>query len=365
MTIEEQVPLAPRTTFRIGGAARYLITATNVGEVEGALAFATQHSVPLFVLGGGSNILVADDGFSGVVLQLDMREVVITEEATAALVTVGAGVVWDAFVAECVQHDHAGLEALSGIPGTVGGAVVANAGAYGAEVSDVCVRVQVLDRTDLSRGVHWLEASSCRFSYHDSLFSQEPDRYVILAATFRLATGATPNFSYRDNRFNFTDVLKQESLPETFAGLRQAVLTIREHKGVLEHCYRSAGSFFHMPRVAEAVYVKIMNSAHALDPEKEIRLRPWAWPQTDGTYKIAPGFLLEYTPFQKGYVRGAVGISPKHTLSIINLGGATAREVAQLAHDMQEAVEKMFHLRLEREVQYVGNVFDEKNKNIF
>ncbi len=138
------------------------------------------------------------------------------------------------------------------------------------------------------------------------------------------------------------------------------MLSIREQKGVLEHCYQSAGSFFHMPRVSGEQYLHLMNTAISLDAEKEERLRPWAWLQTDGTYKVAPGFLLEYTPFQKGYVRGAVGISPKHTLSIINLDNATAREVAGLAHDMRDAVQKVFALALEREVQYVGMIEEEE-----
>ncbi len=360
MNIQEQVPLAPRTTFKIGGAARYFITATSIEDVREALTFAAERSLPVCVLGGGSNMLIADEGFKGLVLVVDLREMAVSTEPSFVQITAGAGVVWDAFVAECVRNNHSGLEALSGIPGTVGGAVVANVGAYGAQLSDVCTRVQVLDRTDLARGAYWLEAAACGFSYHDSLFSQESERYVVLAATFRLATSALPDFSYRDNRFNFTDVLTREALPETFEGLRRAVLLIREQKGVLEHCYRSAGSFFHMPKVSEEVYLHVLNTAERLDSEKELQKRPWAWRQTDGTYKIAPGFLLEYTPFQKGYVRGAVGISPKHTLSIINRGGATAGEVAQLAQEMHDAVEKIFTIRLEREVQYVGEVSNKK-----
>lgn len=360
MIFAEQVPLAPLTTFKIGGPARYFATAASVSDIHEVLSFADERKLEVFVLGGGSNVLIADEGFPGLVLALDLQEVTLEQDTAGVRVTVGASVSWDAFIAERVAQQHSGLEALSGIPGTVGGAVVANAGAYGAQLSDVCIAVQVLDRQDIAKGPYWMQTPDCNFSYHDSIFSQQPERYVVLGATFRLAAGATPDFSYRDNRFNFTDVMKRESLPETFAGLRQAVLTIREQKGVLEHCYRSAGSFFHMPKVSSADYVRLMNTAITLDTEKETRLRPWAWLQTDGSYKVAPGFLLEYTPFQKGYVRGAVGISPKHTLSIINCGGATAYEVATLAHDMQVAVKKLFDISLEREVQYVGAVENKK-----
>lgn len=356
MTVREHVPLAPLTTLKIGGPARYFIEVHTEAELEDAIAYARERVLPIFVLGGGSNILVADEGFPGVVIALRFLRIESLPHEGGVRVTVGAGVAWDAFVAQMVTDGNAGLEALSGIPGTVGGAVVANAGAYGTECADCFVSARVLDLNNLAQGVQTVVRDACAFSYHDSLFSQQPGRYVILDAKFQLATGGLPDFSYRDNRFNFTDVMAAEQLPHTFAGLRSAVLTIRERKGVLEHCYQSAGSFFHMPKVSAAVYAHIREVAEKLDAAKEEEKRPWAWLQTDGSYKVAPGFLLEYTPFQKGYVRGAVGISPKHTLSIINLGAATASEVATLARDMHDAVRDLFGLALEREVQYVGNV---------
>ncbi len=356
MIVQENVPLAPRSTFKIGGPARFFITATTVEEIQEALAYARERALPVYVLGGGSNVLISDDGFPGVVVSPQLVDVHIEEQGSVVQVTAGAGVVWDAFISDMVERGCAGLEALSGIPGTVGGAVVANAGAYGTQCSDVFMSARVLDLSDPSGGARTFGVEQCNFSYHDSIFSAQPGRYLILDTTFQLARESVPDFSYRDNRFNFTDVLAAEQLPHTFAGLRAAVLSIREKKGVLEHCYQSAGSFFHMPYVSKEQHTHIEAVAQSLDADKEERLRPWAWQQTDGSYKLAPGFLLEYTPFHKGFVRGAVGISPQHTLSIINLGGARASEVAALARDMHDAVAALFSISLEREVTYVGEI---------
>lgn len=358
MKIEEQIPLAPHTTFKIGGPARYYVSVGNLDELREALAFARARTLPIFILGGGSNIVIADEGFDGLVIvpKFGAVEVKSTADDAVALVTAGAGVAWDAFIADMVEKGLHGLESLSGVPGTVGGAVVANAGAYGTELADTFVEARVIDLRDENHEIMTFDRQACRFSYHDSFFSQEPGRYLILDVTIQLTRGGDPDFAYRDNRFNFTDVMKAEDLPHTYAGLRSAVLLIREKKGVLEHCYQSAGSFFHMPYVSPDEYAQITKVAQEIDASKEERLRPWAWEQTDGRYKVAPGFLLEYTPFQKGYVRGAVGISPNHTLSIINLGDATARDVAILARDMHDEVQNIFNISLEREVQYVGNV---------
>ncbi len=362
MEIKEHVSLAPLTTFHIGGEARYFAVAQSVEDVTQALAFVREHDLAFFILGGGSNILVADEGFSGLVLQPELLGMLCEDRGDSVVVTIGAGVSLDEFVAQMVERGYAGLESLSGIPGTVGGAVVANAGAYGAACSDVLVSVQVIDLQNPLGGVQTFKNNDCNFSYHDSLFGQQSGRYLILDATFDLAPQGTPDFSYRDNRFNFNDILAAEHLPQTLAGLRSAVLSIREKKGSLEKCYKSAGSFFHMPVISAKAYARILTQAQELDSAKEERSRPWAWEQTRGDYKIAPGFLLEYTQFIKGYTRGAVGISPRHTLSIINLGGAQATDVAGLALDMQKEVEKLFGLRLEREVEYVGDVEHIKNK---
>lgn len=354
--LQEQVPLAPLTMLGVGGAARFFVEARSLSEVIEALDFARAQALPIFILGGGSNIVVADDGFDGLVLAVRIPGIAMKERDTAVEVTVGAGVPWDEFVAWTVDRGFIGLECLSGIPGTVGGGVVANIGAYGAQCSDTFLQAEVLDCTDERHAVRVFKKEECDFSYHDSVFSHTDGRYLVLQATFVVPTSGTSRLSYRDNRFDLESLAKASGHEPTPADVRVAILQMRGAKGVLGSSYKSAGSFFHMPFVSEDVYARIEEKARALDALKEEKLRPWAWKQADGSYKLAPGFLLEYTEFQRGFVRGAVGISPKHTLSIINVAGAQARDIAQLANDMRDAVERTFGIRLEREVEYVGEV---------
>ena len=358
MNVQERVPLAPFTTFGVGGVARFFIEARSREEVREALAFAHAHALPLLVLGGGSNIVVSDDGFDGLVLALRVSGITTEARDDRIWATVGAGVVWDEFVVYTIEQELKGLECLSGVPGTVGGAVVANLCAYGAPASDTFVHAEVLDTREGSGAVKVIQKEACGFSYHDSMFGREPGRYVVVNATFALSRDPAATPSYRDNRFDMTRLTAALGHTPTQREVREAVLAMREEKGSLimdgRVSYKSAGSFFHMPFVSREQYTEVEKRARALDAEKEAHSHPWAWEQPDGSYKIAPGFLLEYTEFQKGYVRGGAGISPRHTLSIINVGGARAQDVVRLAQDMQDAVEKIFGIRLEREVEYVG-----------
>ncbi len=359
MNRQEHVPLAPFTTIGVGGAARFFVEARSIEDVTEALDFAREHAVPMHVLGGGSNVVFADSGFDGLVLLMRLPDITFEREGDSVSVTAGAGVVLDELVSWAIAHGFAGLECLSGIPGTVGGAVVANSGAYGAQCSDTFVSAEVIDTAGAAPVVRVFKKEECDFSYHDSVFAREPGRYVVLHATFLLRAGEASRPDYKDYRFNLAEqVPAGQEL--TLDAIRAAILDTREQKGALimpgRRSYKSAGSFFHMPYVSPEEYERVAAAARALDAEKEERLRPWAWEQPDGSYKLAPGFLLEYTEFQKGYARGAVGISPMHTLSIINVAGARALEIAQLARDMQDAVENIFGVRLEREVEYVGDV---------
>jgi len=355
--MKSDIPLALLTTFHVGGPARYYREAHTVEEVRSAIDFARREKLPLFVLGGGSNVVIADSGFDGLVLVPRMADISFEEREDQVLATVGAGAVWDEFVAQAAARGYAGIECLSGIPGTVGGAVVANLGAYGAQASDTFVSADVLDREDgEGSALRVFERDACKFSYHDSMFSHADGRYVVLGARFKLQKAGAAQFSYQGNRFDLTALTKALGHEPTQEEVRVAILKMRAEKGMLADIYLSAGSFFHLPFVSAEKYAETIAKAQQLDAEKEERLRPWAWKLSDGSYKIASGFLLEYTEFQRGYVRGPVGISPKHTLAIINRGGATAHEVAALARDMQRAVETTFGIRLEREVEYIGAV---------
>lgn len=360
MTIRENVELAPLTTLDVGGPARFFVEAQSAEEVVEALDFARAKSLPLFVLGGGSNIVVADTGFDGLVLALRIPGIAIDVQGDKAHLTVGAGVVWDELVAQTTERGLIGIECLSGIPGTVGGAVVANLGAYGAECSDTFVSAEVLVREEAGYVLKVFKKEECDFSYHDSLFSHDPGRYVVLRATFTLATSGTSRLSYRDNRFDLEKLAAESGREPTPSDVRTAILRMRREKGMVAGVYKSAGSFFHMAFVSKEKYAQVLEKARTLDAEKEETLRPWSWEQSDGSYKIAGGFLLEYTEFKKGYVRSGAGVSPKHTLSVINVGDARACDIDNLARSMQDAVEHMFGIQLIREVEYVGDVACEK-----
>lgn len=364
MKIQEYVSLAPLTTLGVGGEARFFTEVESIKDVTEALDFARSHTLSVFVLGGGSNIVIADDGFPGLVLALRIPSITVEARGAHVHVTAGAGVMWDEFVVYTIEQGLKGLECLSGVPGTVGGAVVANLGAYGAQASDTFLQAEVLDTQGASDKVQVIKKEECDFSYHDSMFSHSAGRYVVVRATFALSTDPAVNPSYRDNRFNMETLTKNLGHAPTPREVRDAVLTMREEKGSLimkdRLSYKSAGSFFHMPFVSSEQYEQVRETARALDTGKEEQLRPWAWEQPDGSYKVAPGFLLEYTEFKKGYVRGGAGISPKHTLSIINVADARAEDIAALACEMQSAVEKIFSIRLEREVEYVGEVEQSK-----
>lgn len=360
MNLQENVQLTQFTTLGVGGEARFFVEAQSVEEVEEALAFARANALPVFVLGGGSNIVIADSGFNGLVLAFRIQGITVEYSDKGAVVTVGAGVVWDDFVVWSIEKKLSGLECMSGVPGTVGGAIVANVGAYGAQVSDTFMHAEVLDTQDESKKVLVIKKEECDFSYHDSLFSRSGGRHIVVRATFLLSTDSTSVHSYKDNRFDMAGLSLQLGHKPTQQEVRDSVLNMREEKGSLimkdRVSFKSAGSFFHMPFVSAEKYAEVVQRAQELDAKKEEQLRPWAWKQSDGSYKLAPGFLLEYTKFQKGYVQGGAGISPRHTLSIINVGEARASEVAELARDMQSAVEKSFGIKLEREVEYVGDV---------
>ena len=360
MNLQEHVPLAPLTTLGVGGVARFFVEAKSVEDVIEALTFARTRSLPVFVLGGGSNIVIADNGFDGIVLAMRIHGITEEKQNGRALITVGSGVAWDDFVVWSIEHGFTGLECMSGVPGTVGGAVVANLGANGAQCSDAFIHAEVIDMQDESGTLKVIKKEECNFSYHDSMFGKTNGRYIVVRAMFAPSTYSADTPSYRDNRFDMSALAVKLGRKPTQEEVRKSVLAMREEKGSLimkdKISFKSAGSFFHMPFVSLEKHKQIEAHARELDVEKEERLRPWAWEQKDGSYKLAPGFLLEYTEFQKGYVRDQVGISPRHTLSIINVAHARAKDIARLALDMQRTVNQVFDIKLEREVKYIGDI---------
>jgi UDP-N-acetylmuramate dehydrogenase len=352
LLIRENAPLAPFTTLRIGGAARFFAEARSEDDLLVAFEFAERRQLPIFILGGGSNVLIADDGFPGLVARVALESVAWRNEGEKVLVTVGAGEDWDQLVAQCVERDLAGVECLSGIPGSVGGTPVQNVGAYGQEVSETIVSVRVFDR--LERRFVELSNAECQFSYRASLFNTTiRDRYVVLAVTYALKPHGDPALRYPDVKNFFADAAVKPSLRE----VRDAVRAIRVRKAMLitpdDPDCRSAGSFFKNPVVTLETFARIEAAAKEQGLLRADERAP-SFPASEGKVKVPAAWLIERAGFQKGYNRGRVGISSKHTLAIVNRGGATAREVIELAREIRERVSERFGVPLTPEPVFVG-----------
>jgi UDP-N-acetylmuramate dehydrogenase len=343
MQFLEDVPLAPYTTFQIGGPARWFAEAASEDDIAAGVAFARDRQLPLFVLGGGSNLLVSDAGFPGLVLHIALRGIASAQEHERPILSAAAGEDWDALVAHAVAADYAGVECLSGIPGTVGGTPVQNVGAYGQEVSQTIVTVRAFDRkttqfVDLS-------ASACGFSYRRSIFnSTHRERYVVSRVDYALNKNGPPNFVYADLARYFT---ARNVASPTLAEVRDAVRTIRQQKGMLivpgDADCRSAGSFFKNPIVP----VTVLDSL-AQDLGVEKKSIP-AYPARDGEVKLSAAWLIERAGYQKGYALGNAGISSRHTLALINRGGASAADVLALRDKVTDTIASRFAIHLEPE----------------
>ena len=349
MLLQENVPLAPLTTFRLGGPARFLVEAKSAGEIEEAVAFAHAKNLTPFVLGGGSNLLVADSGWPGLVLQIAIPGIERRsgEVDGKALFDVGAGELWDRFVSHAVLAQCAGVECLSGIPGSVGGTPVQNVGAYGQEVSETIKSVEVFDMKDGQ--VRELCPEACGFTYRSSIFNTtERGRFIILRVTYALTPGGDPRISYADLKRHFEG---RETLPN-LAETREAVRHIRALKGMLivpgDPDCQSAGSFFKNPVISPDQHEDLRQRAAV----KGLILP--SYPALEKSKKISAAWLVEHSGFARGYGFGHVGISSKHALAIVNRGGATAAEVLALKEQIEQRVEEIWGVRLEPEPVMIG-----------
>jgi UDP-N-acetylmuramate dehydrogenase len=347
MTIQEHIPLAPLTTLQVGGPARYLVEAASEDDVQEAVDFARAKALPLFVLGGGSNLLVADSGWPGVVLKIAIGGITQREGDGAVLFDAGAGVDWDQFVAQAVARDCAGVECLSGIPGSVGGTPVQNVGAYGQEVSETIESVRALDLK--ANRVVVLPEQACGFRYRISIFNTtERGRYIILRVTYLLTQGGTPSLKYADLQKHFA----APGSPPSLAQVRAAVRQIRQSKGMLivpgDADSRSAGSFFKNPVLSEAEF-------HDLARRAELKsLKIPSYPALDAQRKVSAAWLVEHSGFAKGFTLGAAAISRKHALALINAGSASAADMVRLKEEIRRGVEEAWGIVLEPEPVFVG-----------
>ncbi|MGH8892132.1 MAG: UDP-N-acetylmuramate dehydrogenase [Actinomycetes bacterium] len=332
------VPFAGLTTLRLGGPARRLVVAESEDEVLAAVRDADSAGEPLLVMGAGSNLVVADEGFDGTVLQVATAS---AEPAPASVVRLPAGREWDRAVAEAVQEGFAGVEALSGIPGLAGAAPIQNIGAYGQDVSQTVVGVRVLDRGD--GRVRALSPEQCEFAYRTSVFKGS-QRFVVLSVDLTLERsrlGAPVRYAELARHLG---VEVGERVPAV--DVRDAVLDLRRGKGMVidptDHDTWSAGSFFTNP---------------LLPGEEAQRLLPVdapRWPGTDGRVKASAAWLIERAGFTKGYGAGPVRLSTKHTLALTNRGGATTEELLALAREVRDGVRDRFGVTLVNEPVLVG-----------
>ncbi len=350
MLIEENQPLARFTTFGVGGPARWFVQAASEDEIVAAAAWAQERKVPLFVLGGGSNLLVSDAGFDGLVLRVGLRGAVRAEDSDhpgQMIYRVAAGEDWDSFVERAVRDRCAGIECLAGIPGTVGGTPVQNVGAYGQEVAAVIERVRVFDVKE--QAFEEFSAAECGFAYRRSRFnSTDRRRFIVTRVDYRLAAGGAPTLRYAELQ-RAIDTMQAGGAAPSLAEVAALVRRIRMSKGMLlvegDPDCRSAGSFFKNPVVTEEEAWQIAGAA-AKEPPR--------YPAEPGYVKLPAAWLIEQAGFPKGFAMGAAGISSRHTLALINRGGAKAIEILTLASEIRAAVEKLFGVSLEVEPVLVG-----------
>ncbi len=350
MNIQENIPLAPLTTFQVGGPARYFVSAGSEDAVREAIAHAAERRLPLFVLGGGSNLVVSDAGWPGLVVKIALSGVDIESEAGGMVFRAGAGESWDQLVALAVAKNCAGLECLSGIPGTVGGTPVQNVGAYGQEVSQTIARVRVLE---IANGkILELGNAACGFAYRTSIFNtSERGKFIVLKVEYRLTRGGRPTIEYADLKRFFNAAREREPALQQ---VRDAVRAIRQSKAMLlvegdDDCH-SAGSFFKNPLVTVAEADRIQALAQRRVPDKALP----RYPAQDRQVKLAAAWLVEQAGFHKGYSRGPVGISRKHSLAIVNRGGATAKDILALKDEVQTKVLELWGVQLQPEPVFVG-----------
>lgn len=341
------VHLAEHTTLRLGGPARRLVEAGTDDELIAAVREADAAGEPLLVLAGGSNVVIADDGFDGTVVLVCTEGIRVEADAcSGATVTAKAGEAWDAFVRRAIDETWVGVEALSGIPGSVGATPIQNVGAYGQEVAQTIASVRTFDRVE--RSYRTFAATDLAFGYRTSRLKREPGRYVVLEVTFQLAFGTlSAPIGYAELARRLGVALGERAPARD---VRDAVLALRRSKGMVldddDHDTWSAGSFFTNP---------ILNAEQAA-------ALPAAAPryaQADGTVKTSAAWLIDQAGFSRGFASRGVGVSSKHTLALTNRGSGTTEELLALARQIRLGVAQAFGVRLENEPVLVGCSLDQ------
>jgi UDP-N-acetylmuramate dehydrogenase len=351
-------PLSELTTLRLGGRPSRLVDATSEDELIALVRDADAAGEPLLVLGGASNVVVADAGFAGTVVRVATRGIEQLERSDGRVwLDVQAGEEWDALVALCVRSGVAGIEALSGIPGSVGATPIQNVGAYGQEVADVIVGVRALDR--ISGETHTLDVEECLFDYRSSVFKRDPDRWIVLRVSFAFEHGPL------SEPLRYAELARRLRIDEgaraPLADVRAAVLDLRRAKGMVldpdDPDTVSAGSFFTNPILREHAFAELARrAADRLGPA----VVPPAWPASHGRdVKTSAAWLIERAGFHRGHGDAAgIAISSKHPLALCNRGAGTTAQLVALAREIAGAVHDAFGVRLVPEPVFVGHSWE-------
>jgi len=340
LEIEREVPLAPLTSLELGGPAKYFVRAGDETTLVEALRWSADREMRSAILAGGSNLIVPDEGYEGLVVQMAIDALDFREGGT---VCAGAGVAWETVVDGAVARSWAGLECLSGIPGSAGATPIQNVGAYGAEVAKVIARVRVIRRDTLA--FDELAPEDCGFGYRDSLFKREPGRFIVSAVDFALRPNGPGTVRYAE--------LEKYTGPDaTLAEIRRTVRDLRRRKSMLiepgDPNRRSAGSFFLNPVVSAADADRLVERAledKLVTTAEEVP----RYPSEGAQVKLAAGWLIEKAGVAKGTRRGAIGVSSKHALALVHHGGGTTAELLAFADEIRVRVRDRFGVTLERE----------------
>ncbi|MFO0756673.1 MAG: UDP-N-acetylmuramate dehydrogenase [Byssovorax sp.] len=343
----EQVPLAPWTTLQVGGPARFFAEIEDEDTLVDALAWARERSLRTVILGGGSNLLVADRGLDALVIRLRLLGMRWTADHHRVYVTASAGEPWDEVVAYAVGRDLAGIECLSGIPGDTGATPIQNVGAYGQEVGDTLVSVRAVERA--TGQVVELDRAACELGYRDSIFKHRArDAYVITAVRFALIQRGAPALRYAELAQRFAGAAEPPSLDD----VRDAVIALRRSKSMVldaaDENGKSAGSFFTNPTLDSAAVPAVIarvEAAGALRPGEKMP----SYPAGEGKTKLSAAWLIERAGFSRGFGEGRAGLSTKHTLSIVNRDGASAADILALAKQIRDGVAERFGVWLHPE----------------
>ncbi|MCP4896327.1 MAG: UDP-N-acetylmuramate dehydrogenase [bacterium] len=348
LALFEQRPLAPLTTLELGGAAEFYLEANTNDELEDAVAWARSEGHPVTILGGGSNVVVADTGVSGLVMHMATRGFEVHRDGDSVDLTVAAGEPWDEVVERCVDENWAGIECLSGIPGLAGATPIQNVGAYGQEVAQTIVGVRALNLR--TQEIVELSREDCGFGYRSSVFRERPGRFALVSVCFRLCAGGTPILNYRELK---SRVGEGASLLE----VREAVLDLRRSKSMVidseDPNRRSVGSFFTNPILIPDDVKRLKERALALgciDTPSDVPVHDL----DDGRCKVSAAWLIEKTGVARGLRNGAVGVSSHHALALVHHGNGSTQELIALAREIRNRVRERFAVILKPEPVFLG-----------